>query len=64
MRPALNNSDLIAARPRSSYASDWLLALLRGGMRHVDRANVAFSNRSGLNTNPLLDPVGVRPLID
>ena len=32
--------------------------------RHVDCANIAFSNRSGLNTNPLLDSVGVRPLID
>lgn len=65
MRPgALNNSDLSAARPRSSYASDRLLALSRRGMRHVDCANIAFSNRGGLNTNPLLDSVGVRPLID
>ena len=31
---------------------------------HVDCANIAFSNRSGLNPNPLLDSVGVRPLID
>ncbi len=32
--------------------------------RHVDCANIAFSKSSGLNTNPLLDSVGVRPLID
>ena len=32
--------------------------------RYVDCTNIAFSNRSGLNTNPLLDSVGVRPLID
>ena len=33
MRPgALNKSDLSAARPRSSYASDRLLTLLRRGM--------------------------------
>ncbi len=31
---------------------------------HVDCENIAFSNRSGLNTNPLLDSVGIRPLID
>ena len=64
MGGALNKSDLSAARPRSSYASDRLLALLRCGMRHVDCANVALSNRGGLNTNLLLDSVGLRPLID
>jgi hypothetical protein len=32
--------------------------------RHVDCANVALSNRGGLNTNLLLDSVGLRPLID
>ena len=64
MRPgALNKSDLSAARPRSSYASDRLL-VFRDVACHVDCANIAFSNRSGLNTNPLLDSVGVRPLID
>ena len=59
----MNNSDLSAARPRSSYASDRLLAF-RDVACHVDCANIAFSNRGGLNTNPLLDSVGVRPLID
>ncbi len=46
----MNNSDLSAARPSSSYASDRLLALSRCGMRHVDCANIAFSNGTGLNT--------------
>ena len=64
MGGALNNPDVIAVRPRSSNASDRLLALLRCGMRHVDCANVALSNRGGLNTNLLLDSVGLRPLID
>jgi len=38
--------------------------LFRDVACHVDCVNIAFSNRSGLNTNPLLDSVGVRPLID
>jgi hypothetical protein len=49
--------------PRSSYASDRLLALCEVAS-HVDCTGVAYLNRGGLNTNPSLDFIDVHPLID